>query len=165
LSDYGGQGAGAAPPEHARARPTPRASLPRHAYTSSREIRFSDCDPAGIVYTPRFIDQMNGVIEDFFLAQGLDYHGLIRGGLGLGYAHVGCDFFAPASMGETLSYTVLVNRIGATSVALSIHAHRGEEAVLRGEFVLVTTSLAVHRPVPLTPQIRSAFQAYQDHCL
>ena len=32
--------------------------LPDAAWTTMRTVRFSDCDPAGIVYTPRFIDLM-----------------------------------------------------------------------------------------------------------
>ena len=42
--------------------------LPRRCLVhQQRMVRFSDCDPAAFVYTPRFVDLVNGVVEDFFL--------------------------------------------------------------------------------------------------
>jgi 4-hydroxybenzoyl-CoA thioesterase len=140
------------------------ADLPPGAFTAIRGVRFGDCDPAGIVYTPRFVDHLCGAVEDFFIDRGLDYHGLIRNGLGLGYAHVDCDFFKPASMGENLAYTVLVERIGRSSAAFVIHAHRAGEAVLRGRLVMVTTLLEAHRVLALPPEIRAALLTYQELC-
>lgn len=148
-----------------REQPVVASALPRSVYRTPRLVRFSDCDPAGIVYTARFVDIMNGVVEDFFSgALGTSYHDYIRSGVGLGYAKADCDFFRPGIMGDTLDYSVLVGRIGNASVALTIHGHRGDEEVVRGRFVLVTTSLRLHRPIPIPTELRSALVDYQDRC-
>jgi 4-hydroxybenzoyl-CoA thioesterase len=148
-----------------RAQAIPSSDLPAAAFLSPKPIRFSDCDPAGIVYTARFVDIMNGVLEDFFSgALGLSYHDYIRSGVGLGYAKADCDFFRPGMMGDALVFSVLVDRIGNTAVTLAIHGHRGEEEVVRGRFVLVTTSLRLHRPIPIPAELRSALVDYQDRC-
>jgi 4-hydroxybenzoyl-CoA thioesterase len=149
-----------------RARPQAYSTLPADAFGTPRLIRFSHCDPAGIVYTPRFIDMMNGVIEDFFpQALDLDYYGFIRDErIGLGYAKLDCDFFLPGLMGDQLTFTVLIGRIGGASATFFIHAHRGEEEVLRARLVMVTTSLTEHRAIPLPAALRDALAAYQDRC-
>jgi 4-hydroxybenzoyl-CoA thioesterase len=128
-------------------------------------VRFSDCDPAGIAYMPRYIDMLNGVIEDFFpAALGLDYHGFIRGGTGLGYASLHCDFFRPARMGAQLAITPLIARLGGSSVTLTLHVHQGEDEILRASLALVTTSMATSRPIPIPTPLRSALGTYQDRC-
>lgn len=141
------------------------SDLPDATFRSPKPVRFSDCDPAGIVYTARFVDIMNGVVEDFFSgALGVSYHDYIRSGVGLGYAKADCDFFRPGMMGDAMVFSVLVDRIGNSSVTLAIHGHRGEDEVVRGRFVLVTTSLHLHRPIPIPTELRSALVDYQDRC-
>ena len=35
-------------------------------FTRERTIRFSDCDPAGIVFYPQYFVMFNGLVEDWF---------------------------------------------------------------------------------------------------
>lgn len=148
-----------------RAEPVAASRLPAGAFRSASAVRFSHCDPAGIVYTPRFIDMMNGAIEDLFPgALGLDYHSIIgEERIGLGYASVACDFFQPARMGDQLTLTLVVDHVGGASVRLTVYVHRDDDEVARGRFVLVTTSLVTHRPLRYEP-VRSALAAYQERC-
>lgn len=149
-----------------RAKAKMASALPVAAFRAPRTVRFSHCDPAGIVYTPNYIDLMNGVIEDFFCAAlGLDYYAIIRDRrIGLGFAQVHCTFFRPSIMGDNLDFRPLIGRIGGASLAMRIHAHRDEEEVARGEFVLVTTELDRHKPTQIPDDIRAALSAYQDLC-
>ena len=51
---------------------------PQGAFTRTVPIRFSHCDPAGIVYFPHYFDMFNGLIEDWYTEQlGVDYAKLI----------------------------------------------------------------------------------------
>jgi 4-hydroxybenzoyl-CoA thioesterase len=151
-----------------RPRPTPVAAsdLPPSAFRTERRIRFSDCDPAGIAYTPRIVDLMNGAIEDAFPGRlGQDYHAWIRDQrVGLGYARADCDFLRPFSMGDEIVITVLIAAIGGASATWRLHLHRGEDEVARGELVMVTTDLDRHRVIPVPPILREAFRAYQADC-
>jgi 4-hydroxybenzoyl-CoA thioesterase len=53
---------------------------PSGAFTRSVSIRFSHCDPAGIVYFPHYFDVFNGLIEDWYGQElGYDYAELITG--------------------------------------------------------------------------------------
>ena len=148
-----------------RAMPLPATEMPPHAFRTRLKVRFAHCDPAGIVFTPRYVDLMNSAIEDFFPSIGFDYYGLIRDDrLGLGYARLHCEFFKPAMMGDQIDFTVLIGRTGGGSVAFRLHGHRGEDEVVRGDFVLVTTDLNRHKAIPIPDGLRAAFLAYQDRC-
>lgn len=151
-----------------RPRPAPVAAsaLPARAFRVARRVRFSDCDPAGIAYTPRIVDLMNGAIEDAFPGRlGLDYAGLIRDDrIGLGYARTDCDFFEPMLMGQEITFTVLIDRIGNASATWRLHLHVGDREAARGELVMVTTSLTTHSAIPLPDGIRRALQEYQADC-
>jgi 4-hydroxybenzoyl-CoA thioesterase len=151
-----------------RERPVPLHPryLPDDAWSTLRTVRFSDCDPAGIVYTPRFIDMVNGVIEDFFIGQlRIDYHALIRADrVGLGYKSVDTDFFKPTFMGDRLSFTVLIEHIGRTSIIFSIHAIREIEEVMRCRLVMVTTSLNTNSAINIPANLKDALIAYRDSC-
>jgi len=108
--------------------------LPERAWRTDVAIRFSHCDPAGIVYFARYFDLLNGVVEDWFCeALGVDYHEMIGPRrIGLGYVSAGADFSRPGFMGDRLECAVVVERIGRTSLSLRIHAlrasaHRAEK--------------------------------------
>ena len=131
-------------------------------------IRFSHCDPAGIVYfAPRYFDLMNGVVEDWFgEALGIDrYHEMIGPRrTGLGYVSAGADFAKPGFMGDRLEFAVAVERIGRKSVALRVHAFRASEPMLQARLVIVTTSLVTHTSTVLPEDLRAALELYQENC-
>ena len=145
---------------------TGAADLPAGAWRIVVPVRFSHCDPAGIVYFPRYFDMINGVVEDWFAgALGLPHHTFIRDRrIGLGPAHAEADFMKPGFLADELVFAVLIDRIGTSSLGLGVHAHRGEEPVLKARLVIVTTSLVEHRAVPIPEDLRAALEAYQERC-
>jgi hypothetical protein len=57
-----------------------RFAPPKGAFTRTVPIRFSHCDPAGIVYFPHYFDMFNGLIEDWYTEQlDVNYAKLILG--------------------------------------------------------------------------------------
>jgi 4-hydroxybenzoyl-CoA thioesterase len=157
-----------APQKTERDRPSPlkAGDLPDAVYCAPRPVRFSDCDPAGIVYTPRFIDLASGVIEELFNAElRVNYYDLIGPRrVGLGYASVDTDFFKPALMGEQLVFRPMVTRIGRSSAIFVVHCFRGLEEIMRCRLVMVTTALDVHRVISIPGDMREALAAYQAKC-
>jgi acyl-CoA thioesterase FadM len=137
------------------------AKLP---WSTTVAIRFSHCDPAGIVYFASHFDILNGVMEDWFnQALAVDYHhvvGVRR--VGLGYAHAACDFAAPVRMGERLDYGIAVERIGAKSISIRAVAARRSAKVLVASLVIVTTDLERGGSIAIPDDIRAAVAAYRD---
>ncbi|WP_414474581.1 acyl-CoA thioesterase [Microvirga sp. M2] len=147
--------------------PTPKdPALGETVWRTAVPIRFSHCDPAGIVYFARYFDILNGVIEDWFCQElHIDYHEVIgRRRVGLGYVNASAEFAKPGFMGDKLDFAVVVRAIGRSSFRLRIHASRGPEPVLLAELVIVATSLETHRSIPLPDDIRAALELYQEKC-
>lgn len=135
---------------------------PVGAFTRTVPIRFSHCDPAGIVYFPHYFDMFNGLIEDWYTEQlGVDYSKLILGDRhGFPYVHIETDFKIPSRMGEHLNLTLLLTRVGRSSLGVIIVGHIGGVERLRARLVTAMTSLETQRSVELPQALRQKFEAY-----
>ncbi|GGK28879.1 acyl-CoA thioesterase [Salinarimonas ramus] len=144
--------------------PPARASLSSGVHVAPVKIRFSHCDPAGIVYYARWFDMLNGVLEDFFGAVlALPYDVLIRDRrIGLGYGQAHADYLKPGLMGDVVDFAVLVERIGGASIRLLLPGYRGEEPVIAARLVIVTTDLDAHKAIPVPDDLRTAMHNYQE---
>jgi 4-hydroxybenzoyl-CoA thioesterase len=140
-----------------------RFAPPAVAFTRSVPIRFSHCDPAGIVYFPHYFDMFNGLIEDWYTEElGHNYAELIMGGrYGFPFVRIECDFKIPSRIGEVIDLTLLVERIGRSSLGVAIVCHRDGLERLRARMVTAMMSLETRKPVALPPPLREAIEAYQ----
>jgi 4-hydroxybenzoyl-CoA thioesterase len=128
-------------------------------YERDKLIRFHHCDPAGIVFYPQYFVLMNELVEDWFDA-GLGHPfstfvGIER--LGLPMAHLECDFLAPSRVGDRLTFSLAVERLGNTSMTLAVTAGRGGQVRIRARLVVVLTSLDTGQPVPIAGELRGRF--------
>jgi len=137
---------------------------PSGAFTRSVPIRFSHCDPAGIVYFPHYFDLFNGVIEDWYTYElGYNYAELITGSrYGFPFVHIECDFKIPSRMGDVIDMTLLVERIGRSSLGIAIVCHKERLERLRARMVTATMSLEAGKPVPLPQDLRARIESYRQ---
>ena len=128
-------------------------------FSRSRQIRFSDCDPAGIVFYPQYFVMFNGLVEDW-VSQGLgiSYRELvIERRVGLPTVHVEADFRAVSQMGDTVTLSLALARLGAHSLTLQLRCEGADGAVrMKMRQVLVTTSLVTHAAIDIPPDLRAA---------
>lgn len=143
-----------------------RAEIPAGAHVAPVAIRFSHCDPAGIVYYARWFDMLNGVIEDFFPARlGFPYgEFILRRRIGLGYAQAHADYLRPGFMGDTVDFAVLIEKIGGASLSLLVRGYRADEPVIAARLVIVTTDLEANRAIRIPDDLRAALERYQETC-
>ena len=136
---------------------------PEGAFTRSVTVRFSHCDPAGIVYFPHYFDIFNGLIEDWYTQElGYDYAAMIMGSqFGFPFVHIDCDFKIPSRMGDVIDLTLLVERIGRSSLRIAIVCHLDGFERLRASMVTAMMSLETRKPVPLPDALREKIEAYQ----
>jgi 4-hydroxybenzoyl-CoA thioesterase len=113
-------------------------------FTSERPIRFAECDPAGIVFFPRFLEMVNDLTEDWF-EQGLgipfdELHFVRR--YGVPVVHTRVEFLKACRMGERLALELAVESLGRSSIVLRIRGQvRGEERLrLRHKIAMVTVA-------------------------
>ena len=74
-------------------------------FLRERQIRFTDCDPAGIVFYPQYFVMLNGLVEDWVNeGLGLSYHGLVaERRIGLPTVKLEVDFKAVSRMSRRKS--------------------------------------------------------------
>ena len=131
-------------------------------YEATRRVRFSDCDPAGIVFFPQYLVMLNGFVEQWF-DEGLrvpyaELIGVRR--TGLPTVRLEVDFTAITRHGDDVTLTVGVEHLGRSSLVLGIELHAGPELRLRVRQVLVCTSLDTHKPQALPDDVRAALGPY-----
>jgi len=127
------------------------------------QVRFAHCDPAGIVFYPRYFEFFNIVIEDW-CEHALDssfreMH--MHLGYGLPTAHVEVSFLKPSELGEVLQAQLTVSRLGNTSLHVEINLS-GPDAVLRvsAKLVLVLMDMKTRAAIPLPEQLRQKMTPY-----
>ncbi|WP_295978715.1 thioesterase family protein [uncultured Variovorax sp.] len=125
-----------------------------------RLIRFSDCDPAGIVFYPQYFVMLNGLVEDWVNeGLGLSYHGLVaQRRIGLPTVKLDVDFRAVSRMGDQVMLGLVVERLGSRSLTLRVRCFEPVSGEVRMQMqqVLVTTSLETHRAVAVPDDMRAA---------
>ena len=138
----------------------PKATKRMSVFTSERRIRFSDCDPAGIVFYPQYFVMINGLVEDWVSeGLGVDYHALIvERRIGLPTVRLEADFRAVSRMGDQVVLGLAVERLGSRSMTLALRCFDPASGELRMQMkqVLVTTSLESHRAVEIPQDLRTA---------
>ncbi len=120
--------------------------------------RFADCDPAGMVFYPRYLEMFNNLVEDWCQEElNLPFSEVHSGrGWGLPTVHLNVDFVAPSFLGEVLSATLAVTSLGTSSIALDILL-RGPDGVdrVRGKVVLVLMDTRRKRALTIPDDIRA----------
>jgi 4-hydroxybenzoyl-CoA thioesterase len=137
------------------------------AFTRSVPIRFSHCDPAGIVYFPHYFDMFNGLIEDWYGQElGQDYAELVLDSrYGFPFVHIECDFKIPSRMGEIIDLTLLVEHVGRSSLGIAIVCHKDGLVRLRAQMVTAMMSLETRRSVPLPQALRDKIESYRQRTM
>lgn len=130
------------------------------AFQREQLVRFGHCDPAGIVFYPRYFEMLNELIEDWFAHDlGLPFNLLIgQRQVGMPTAQLDTRFLRVSRHGDRLVQTIRIERLGGGSMTLRI-AFDGDDGP-RVEFtqVLVCTSLATHKPQAFPADLRAALE-------
>jgi 4-hydroxybenzoyl-CoA thioesterase len=133
----------------------PPAGMP---FSASVQVRFADCDPAGIVFYPRYFEMFNRVVEDW-CAIGLELpfremH--MERGMGVPTVHVETDFLVPSRLGDMLRAELAVQKLGRASVTIAIRLFGPhEELRVRATLVLALMDLEKGSAIALPDELRA----------
>lgn len=148
--------------KHSSVVATPPAPTGR-VYRAEILVRFAYCDPAGIMFFPRYSEMFNNLVEDWCRDElGLSFAEIHTGrGYGLPTAHSEIDFLAPSVVGDVLSSSLIVRSIGRTSLGLAI-VLKGPDGAdrVRAKTVLVLTEAKSNRPTRIPDDLRARIAAF-----
>ncbi len=125
-------------------------------------IEFNHCDPAGIVFYPRYFEMTNSVVENFFReVAGLPYEVMMAAGEGVPTAKLETVFHAPSRLGEIIDWRLGVKTLGRSSVGLHLEAWCADSHRVTADLVLVYIG-GQGRPQPWPPTVRDRIAAFQE---
>ncbi|MDH4095125.1 MAG: acyl-CoA thioesterase [Betaproteobacteria bacterium] len=131
-------------------------------FATERKIRFSHCDPAGIVYFVNFFDMVNGIVEDWFAgAVGFDFEELhIQRRVGFPIVNTGCEFFRPCHLGDRLELELQIARLGNSSIEFAVTGRVGGDEKFRARHKVALMSLDSQRAMPIPQDMREKMRPY-----
>src|SRR3990167_8601291 len=129
------------------------------SFTISRTILFGDCDPAGIVYTPRITYFVIEAVHDFLThvlgapaIREIFAMGILRPARALSI-----EFLAPMAWDEVINIEVSSKELATTSFTFLVEARNSSnEMTFRATLTQVSISPESKRPIPLTQALREA---------
>lgn len=123
-------------------------------YTRTTPVEFNHCDPAGIVFYPRYFEMTNSVVENFF-AEALDwpFAAMMAAGSGVPTARLETTFHAPSRLGDRLDWGLSLSRLGRTAVDLALTAMMGGQ--VRVSVALTLVHVKAGRPAPWPDPVRA----------
>jgi len=135
-----------------------------HRFERPLLIRFSHCDPAGIVFFPRYLAMFNDLIEDWVTeGLGIPYAELLGvRRVGLPSVSLNCQFSAISRMGDEVMLGLSLEHIGRSSIRLNLGCRHADEQRVSVQQVLVSTDLQTHRPIPIPDDLRRAMTTFQQ---
>lgn len=116
-------------------------------------IRWSDCDPLGIVYYGAYLRFFEIAEFEMLRAVGLPYDVLrVEHGVWLPRKALHAEFHRPAAMDEEIRVAVSVDKIGTTSITFRFEVARASDGAPRASATLTVVSVDKEtmekRPVP-----------------
>ncbi len=130
-------------------------------FETTTQVRFSQVDPAGIVFYPRYFEMLNAAVEDWCAqALGHDFKSLhIDQHIGVPTVKLETEFISPSELGDLLTIAISTRDIGRTSCHLHIVFSGDDRVRLRANVVLVCMDLQTRRAIPWPVEMRARMNA------
>ncbi|WP_374435373.1 acyl-CoA thioesterase [Inhella sp.] len=132
-------------------------------FEKPERIRFSHCDPAGIVFFPQVFVLFQGLVEDWFNeALHIDYADLLGPRrVGLPTVALNTEFRAVSRQADAVRLSLGLERIGRRSFTLALELRgAGGELRVAARQTLVSTDLDTHRAMELPADVLAALQRF-----
>jgi 4-hydroxybenzoyl-CoA thioesterase len=132
-------------------------------FTIRRQVEFNHCDPAGIVFFPRYFEMISALEERFFadaLGQSWIEMGTLEGGMGTPLGQIETRFHAPSHLGDWLDLSLGVTRIGSASATFAITCRCDGELRFSCEATVIHAHAAKGRSAPWPDSLRQRMTRY-----
>ncbi len=133
------------------------------SYRRRYPIEFNHCDPAGIVFYPRYFELINSVIENFFadvVGCSFAQMHLGPGKNGVPTVRIETEFLTPSRLGDKLDFALTVEKLGGASMLVRITAFGRDDIRLRAGVTLVWVDDL--RPSPWPEALRQRITAFME---
>lgn len=108
-------------------------------YNREVQIEFNHCDPAGIVFYPRYFEMTNSVIENFFAdVVGRSFAVMhATPGSGVPVVNIEAKFASPSRLGEKPLFALSIAKLGHSSATFELVASSQETKRMQATITVV----------------------------
>ena len=136
-------------------------------FTMKRLVKWGECDPAGIIYTPRVLDYALEALEawyrDVLDAPWMDLNWKMN--MGAPTVRLECDFLAAPTPDREVAVSVRVESVGRTSLTFLIDGMgEGDEVYFRIKLVACLISRPDFKATEIPEEFRRRIAEYQVAC-
>lgn len=113
------------------------------SFSFMQPVRFGHIDAAGIVFYPRYFEMLNVAVEEYFAREvGVSFAEMhLELGLGVPTVSLSTKFTAPSRLGDMLDFQITVERVGRSSMDLTVVVMCGTSKRMEARATLVCMDL------------------------
>ena len=130
------------------------------AYKHRLRVRFSECDPQGVVFNANFVAYFDVVFTEMWRDAIVPYQQMVDAGTDMVVAEVNVRFLGPAAFEDELDFEVRVTRLGETSMSTRIDTTTSGKPVAEGRMRHVFIDPATKAKQSIPANIRAALEEY-----
>ncbi|MGO4853065.1 acyl-CoA thioesterase, partial [Phaeovulum sp. W22_SRMD_FR3] len=130
--------------------------------TLRRQVEFNHCDPAGIVFYPRYFEMISALTERFF-ADGVGHSWArmaAQDGAGTPLGAINIRFLAPSRLEDWLDFTLQIKALGSASATFALTCSCAGETRFTGEATVIHARLSQGHSSPWPDAVRRAMARY-----
>ena len=118
------------------------SSSPGNRFEIRDRVRWSDCDPFGIIYYGAYVRLFQVAEEEMFRACGLPFHTLRKTlGVWIPRKALHAEFHSPAELDEEVAVAAWFARVGTTSITMQFEVYRASDRAHRATGVVTVVSV------------------------
>lgn len=124
------------------------------AFTHSIRVRYSECDPQGVVFNANYLSYFDVAITELWRERLGGYQELLAAGVDSVVAEAGVRYLVPVRYDDVIELEVSVVKVGNTSLVTGHRIIRGGEVCAEGSVRYVFIATATSRPTPIPDRVR-----------
>lgn len=129
----------------------------------TRKVEFNHCDPAGMVFYPRYFEMISATIERF-LADAIEYSwsdmGVFSGGFGTPMGRIEVRFANPSYLGEDLDFDLSITRLGRASATFAIRCSSADQTRFDCTATIIHAQTGGGSSAPWPDPVRARLNTY-----
>jgi acyl-CoA thioester hydrolase len=124
-------------------------------FTHQLRVRFGECDPQGVVFNAHYLSYFDIGITELWRAAFGSYQTMIDRGVDVVVAEARLGFSRPARFDDELTLSVVVTKLGNTSILTHHEVLRDGESLVQGDMCHVLVELPALTKTPLPDWVRA----------
>ncbi len=133
-------------------------------FSIKRMVRWGDCDPAGIIYSPRVFDYAVEAVEAWNReVLGVAWTELIgEMGMGAPMVRAECDYLHPLKPDQEIEVDVRIEKLGRSSLSYLVRGFDGNRDYFKARLVSCFVARPEFKSIEIPSPLRQRIAAYRD---